>query len=190
MIDMVVLCGKAASGKDSILKDIMIRESEFFHRNISLTTRPQRQGEIPGVDYDFISEEKMMELLLNNQMLEVANFNNWFYGTSLESLSKDKVNISIYNPEGVEALLMNSQINPLIFYIDVSDKIRILRYLNREENPNISEMIRRYGTDDKDFNDLLSSDISLWSLRNEIIEDYEKNIEHIITTAKNYFRKI
>ena len=191
MIDIVVLCGKAASGKDSILKDIMKREgsNDIFYRNISLTTRSPREGEVEGIDYNFISKEKMLQLLLDGEMLEVAEFNGWFYGTSLESLSKDKINISIYNPEGVDALVTNPEVNPLIFYIDTTDKTRLLRYLTRENNPNIKEMIRRYGTDDKDFNELFESDIPFLPLVNEVEEDYEHVIDCIIDISKNYFIK-
>lgn len=36
-------------------------------------------------------------------------------------------------------------------YIEVSDKIRLLRQLNRENNPNCAEICRRFFTDEQDF---------------------------------------
>ena len=45
--------------------------------------------------------------------------------------------------------------NPLVdlyvVLIQASDKVRLLRSLNREVNPNVDEIVRRYTTDKKDF---------------------------------------
>lgn len=38
-----------------------------------------------------------------------------------------------------------------LFYITASDKTRLLRQLNREGDPDVEEIIRRYSTDKKDF---------------------------------------
>lgn len=36
-------------------------------------------------------------------------------------------------------------------FIEASDKTRLLRQLNRETNPDVREIIRRYGADENDF---------------------------------------
>ena len=41
--------------------------------------------------------------------------------------------------------------NLKIIYIVASDKERLIRQLDREENPDIEEIIRRYQTDNIDF---------------------------------------
>jgi guanylate kinase len=40
-----------------------------------------------------------------------------------------------------------------IIYVKASDKTRLLRQLNREEEPNVKEIIRRFATDEADFQD-------------------------------------
>ena len=189
MIDMVLLCGKAASGKDSLMKDIVKKHPDIFNRDVSYTTRARRDKEVDGVDYHFISDDLMAKLIMSNQMLEVAEFNGWFYGTSYMALARDKINIGIYSPDGVYQVLESKEINPLIFYIDASDKTRFLRYLNREENPNIAEMVRRYGTDEKDFNEFFNSGVHYTTLVNETRADYQNILEIIIEEAKQYFEK-
>jgi hypothetical protein len=87
-------------------------------------------------------------------MLEATEFRDWFYGTTLNSLSKDKINIGVFNPAGVEALLEDSRLNVKVFEIVAPDKQRLMRYLNREEYPDCAEMCRRYFTDEKDFAEL------------------------------------
>ena len=84
-------------------------------------------------------------------MLEATEFNGWFYGTSLDSLSLTDINIGVFNPDGISAMYDRNDIDLRIYYITASDKTRLLRQLNREDFPNVDEIIRRYETDRKDF---------------------------------------
>lgn len=84
-------------------------------------------------------------------MLEATEFNNWFYGTPIEALNEEKVNIGVFNPAGIDALLSDPRIEVIPLYVIAPDKIRLLRSLNREENPDCAEICRRYFTDAKDF---------------------------------------
>ena len=56
----IVLCGKAASGKDHMRK---VLESRGFRYGVSYTTRPPRAGEVDGKDYYFISVDEFEALL-------------------------------------------------------------------------------------------------------------------------------
>lgn len=88
-------------------------------------------------------------------MLEYAVFNNWFYGTSYDSVLNDNIiNIGVFNPTGVKSLLARSDCNVIVFWIKCNDKTRLLRQLNREENPNTNEIVRRFMTDTEDFAEL------------------------------------
>ena len=151
---VVALIGKAGAGKDSIQKATCELHPLMFHPIVSCTTRPAREGEVEGVDYHFISLNEFTRKVLNGSMLEATEFRDWFYGTTLDSLSKDKINIGVFNPAGVEALLEDSRLNVIVFEVVAPDKQRLMRYLNREENPDCAEMCRRYFTDEKDFTDL------------------------------------
>ena len=151
---VVALIGKAGAGKDSIQKATCELHPLMFHPIVSCTTRPAREGEIEGVDYHYITLNEFTRKVLNGDMLEATEFRDWFYGTTLESLSKDKINIGVFNPAGVEALLEDSRLDVIVFEVVAPDKQRLMRYLNREENPDCAEMCRRYFTDEKDFADL------------------------------------
>ena len=48
-----------------------------------MTTRPQRPGEVDGVDYFFRTREEFEELIRQGQMLEYAEFVGNYYGTPL-----------------------------------------------------------------------------------------------------------
>ncbi|MCM1324377.1 MAG: hypothetical protein NC218_09460 [Acetobacter sp.] len=84
-------------------------------------------------------------------MLEATVFNTWGYGTSKSALDPNKWNVGVFNPEGIECLLESSELDLRIFYIDVPDKLRLLRQLIREDDPDVHEIIRRFGTDESDF---------------------------------------
>ena len=149
---IIALMGKAGSGKDTIMR-ALLKQPAFKGAVpiISCTTRPQREKEQNGVDYHFLTNEEFTNKILSGDMLEATVFNDWCYGTSLENLSKDKVNIGVFNPEGVGLLRENSNINLKLIYIEANDKDRLLRQLNREKNPDVHEIIRRYSADEMDF---------------------------------------
>jgi guanylate kinase len=152
---IVALMGKAGSGKDTILNKIIeLDKDKKFNKIVSYTTRPPRQKEKDGEDYFFISAEEFAHKLLNDQMLEATIFKNWCYGTGYDCLMPDKINIGIFNPSGIEILEKEKDVELTIFYIKTKDKDRIIRQLNREKDPDIEEIFRRYKTDEADFIDI------------------------------------
>ena len=146
-IKIIAYVGKSGAGKDYCMK----RTAEYhnYHIIVSSTTRPKREYEREGVDYHFLSYEEFAAA----RFVESTTFNNWHYGTRYDDLDPDRTNIGVFNPAGIKALAANPNIDLTIVYIKASDKTRLLRQLNREENPNVSEIIRRYSTDEADFKD-------------------------------------
>ena len=149
---ILAVMGQAGAGKDSFVNAII--DGEFLpwaKPIISCTTRPIRENEQDGVNYHYLTNEEFADQVVNGEMLEATVFNNWCYGTSIKNLDKDALNIGVFNPEGVEILRSNSQINLLVVYITATDKVRLMRQLTREAHPNCDEIVRRYGADKKDF---------------------------------------
>ena len=149
---IIAIMGKSASGKDSLLK-ALLQEPQFKEAKpiISCTTRPIRENEINSIDYHFLTNEQFTNLVLSNRMLEATVFNDWCYGTSIDSLSTSGINIGVFNPEGCEALRQNENITLCLIYVEATDKTRLLRSLNREKNPDCHEIVRRFNADEMDF---------------------------------------
>lgn len=150
---IIALFGEAGSGKDYIVKNIMKTElgKRYLNEIISSTTRPPREGEKDGINYNFISYDEFTK----KDFLEYTTFRNWWYGTPIDSLDINKINIGVFNIAGIYQLtnsnINNKRVNCLPIYIKVNPKIRLIRQLQRENNPDCDEIIRRYLTDQKDF---------------------------------------
>lgn len=57
-----------------------IRNS-LYHYAVPCTTRPPREGELPGVDYNFLSVQEFLELEECGTLLEIGTYEGNYYGT-------------------------------------------------------------------------------------------------------------
>lgn len=150
---IIALFGKSGAGKDTLLHKLHYA-NPGYNKIIMTTTRPKRDYEMDGLHYHFVTEKTFAEKLLKEELIEATSFNNWFYGTDIHELDIDRVNIGAFNINAIECMLEDSRLEVYPIYIEASDKTRLLRNLNREENPNCAEICRRYFTDEKDFDDI------------------------------------
>lgn len=148
---IIALMGESGSGKDTVLNVNIKEHPNLFHKIITNTTRPMRDYEKDGVNYHFLSIEQFTRKVLNGEMLEATEFNGWLYGSSIDALKRDKINLGVFTPTGIEALMENPDIDLSVIWVQADDKTRLLRCLNREENPDCVEICRRYFADLKDF---------------------------------------
>ncbi|XP_052399820.1 membrane-associated guanylate kinase, WW and PDZ domain-containing protein 2-like isoform X3 [Carassius gibelio] len=58
----------------------IIRDNLYL-RTVPCTTRQPKEGEVPGVDYNFVSIERFMELEKSGALLESGTYEDNFYGT-------------------------------------------------------------------------------------------------------------
>ena len=176
---LICIMGKAGTGKDTLLKTVCKLAGDKVNEVVLYTTRPKRENEVEGKDYFFISEEDFITKIVYEEFYEYKQFNNWYYGTGKQSLVKDKINIGVFNPKTVHSFLDYSNIYLVPVYIDADKKIRLLRQLNREANPDVNEIIRRFGTDEKDFENL-TKDGLVPSLNNNK-KDFAENVQYILS---------
>ncbi|XP_017349634.1 membrane-associated guanylate kinase, WW and PDZ domain-containing protein 2a isoform X4 [Ictalurus punctatus] len=58
----------------------IIRDNLYL-RTVPCTTRPPKEGEVPGVDYNFVSVERFLELERSGALLESGTYEDNYYGT-------------------------------------------------------------------------------------------------------------
>ena len=171
MYKIAVLFGKSGAGKDTALRAICDKNKNF-NKIITCTTRPKRDYEVDGIDYHFLTIPQFSEKVLNGDMIEATVFNeSWFYGTDINTLVEDKINIGVFNLGSIECLLDNSDLEISLIHITASDKTRLIRNLNREHSPNCHEICRRFLADEKDFEKLVEFP-AMYEFDTEKEEDY------------------
>ncbi len=75
-----VVAGPSGSGKDTLFKELFKRKPEIKF-SISSITRPMRVGEVEGEKYNFITREKFLSMLENDELLEYNEYIGNYYGT-------------------------------------------------------------------------------------------------------------
>lgn len=85
---IVVVSGPSGSGKTSLCKELCKNNATYF-LSVSTTTRDIREGEQDGVDYNFVSREKFLEEIENNNFIEWAEVHGNFYGTSKKDIERE-----------------------------------------------------------------------------------------------------
>lgn len=176
MYKVIAIMGQSGSGKDTLFQKLL-ESNPMLHPIVRYTTRPIRQGEVDGINYNFIDKECFADRLLNDELIEIACFRDWFYGTGYDALRSGILNIGVFDPTAIEQLLLRKDIELTIFYVKTSDKNRLIRCLNREEDPDVDEVVRRFLADKKDFQDLDFGVV--YELKNDTFQDLENNIKLI-----------
>lgn len=72
---IIVLVGGSGSGKTTIAVEL---EKVGFHRLVTMTTRPMREGEVNHVDYHFVSPQEFWEI----DKVEENEYVGYWYGLS------------------------------------------------------------------------------------------------------------
>lgn len=146
----IILCGKTASGKDTVCKELLHRFPDL-NKMVSYTTRPMRDGEIDGLTYNFIKNEEFEVKKREGFFLETTEYNvatgeTWKYGSPKNGLNINTV--AIFNPYGYEEIKGDPQ--NIVFYLKCNDYILKKRLVERGDK--YDEAARRLAADREDFN--------------------------------------
>ena len=87
---IIIISSPSGAGKSSICKRLL-KDDTNLTISISDTTRPPRDNEEDGKDYNFISQEKFKIRIANDEYLEYANVFGNYYG-SLDKNVSDAIN--------------------------------------------------------------------------------------------------
>jgi guanylate kinase len=125
-MNYLFILGASGSGKTSLAKNLVKLMPDTYIKLTQNTTRPMRDNETKGVEYNFLSESDFLSSNAKGEMIAVVNeeFAPYRYGTPIIGLSLDKVNIVVAAIEGL--LDSFNKIHPddtvsVLFIKDVKD---------------------------------------------------------------------
>lgn len=155
MNEIIVLCGKSASGKDSLANFFKEKGYNFV---TSHTTRPLRENESQGNPYYFISNKEMEELIDTDQLIEYRVYKtlvdnvpaDWYYAVHKNEVLEDKKYIVVLDLWGLSEFKKYFGNRVTSFYLDVPELVRTERAKSRGSF-NETEWNRRLKADDLDF---------------------------------------
>ena len=134
---MLIIVGGAGSGKTTVLRALA---KKGYRRIVTYTTRPPRNNEIDGIDYNFITEEKFSQLAQKGFFVEIseyeASFGRCRYGSACYSYENNEGMIAL-DVNGVKSLRSDKNamsVNAFIVYLNVTDKLLEQRLCARGDN--------------------------------------------------------
>ena len=129
-----IITGPSGVGKNTII-EAMSTDLDFYF-SVSHTTRPQREREVDGKDYHFVTEEEFKSLVDENLMIEYEQYGGFYYGTSKKEILKES-NIILLDLEVNGATKLLSENDDFIgIFIDIDDNELVKRLKNRGHDEN------------------------------------------------------
>lgn len=157
------LMGKSSTGKDTIYKELLLKEQLNLKKIVPYTTRPIREGEKDGEEYFFTDEDGVEKLLKENRIIEMRCYDTCFGLWRYMTVQDDQIDLDMYDylligtPQAYMSMrdfFGNEKVIPLL--IELDDGVRLQRALDREklqQEPKYDEMCRRFLADAKDFSE-------------------------------------
>ena len=134
---LVVLSAPSGCGKDTVFKELKKLRNDVVE-SVSATTRKPREGEVDGVNYYFKTESDFQLMVVNDELLEYARYNNCYYGTPVSEVEKaidnGKICFLIIDVQGAQSILKVRPDAISIFLLPPSLEVLEKRLVNRSTN--------------------------------------------------------
>ena len=183
---LVNLIAFSSGGKDTIAR--ILEKTRNFKFCISHTTRPMRSSEQQNVQYHFITNNTMDNMIHNKEFIEYRQYNTiqdgkdtiWKYGFSKNEIDLSKCNhiVCVDLQGSLELTKYLGKENAISIFINVDYESRKLRAMARDINFEESEFERRYNDDKTKLGDI--KDYVDYIVNNNDLDACIKDIECII----------
>ncbi len=162
---IIYIMGKSASGKDTVYKRLCGLYGDRLLSIATYTTRPKRDNEVQGLEYNFVDEDEYKRLRQADKVIEQRAYSTihgqWIYFTvdddQIAKVREGKNAIMVGTLESFSSLRSYLGFESVIpIYLELDDGLRLSRALEREmvqARPRYSELCRRYLADCEDFSE-------------------------------------
>ncbi len=130
----VVLSAPSGAGKTTIAR-ALVKDAKDVVFSVSVTTRPAREHEVDGVDYEFLSEQEFREMIEADHLVEWAEVHGHLYGTSRQAVQAayDNGSFLILDVDVQGAMQMRERVPDavLVFVLPPSAAVLVERLTGR-----------------------------------------------------------
>lgn len=180
---LLIISGPAGTGKGTVCKELLRRNQDIIY-SISATTRKPRVGEVEGVNYFFLDEDKFKDMVDNDEFLEHAYVHTNYYGTPRKFVM-DEVNngeIVLLEIDVQGALQIKNNYSEAVFVFLLPPTMEELKNRIVKRGTETEEDInRRFENAFKELDFVGKYD---YFVINDTVEDAVSNIEAIIRAEK------
>ncbi len=183
---LVVLSGPSGVGKDTVL--MRMRELGFpFHFVVTVNSRPQRPGEIDGLDYHFVTTAAFEAMIERGELLEWAEVYGHYRGIPRseirQALASRRDVILRVNVDGAATIKRIAPTAILIFIAPASlDELRHRLNVRRTESP--EAIAHRLSLAQHELEQVRTFDYVVVNQENHL-DDTVGNIRAIITAERH-----
>lgn len=175
---LTILLGKTCSGKTIIREKLVERGKKPI---VTYTTRPIRDGEIDGVDYNFIDNADFTAKVMDGFFAEWKYYETvagtWFYGSARKDYENADNSVIILTPAGyADFLKLCPDVEHKAIYIYANNKTIKDRLQLRGDSKD--EAGRRIQADNLDFKNLENHVDKIFY--NNFDQDLEELVDNII----------
>ena len=185
---LIILTAPSGTGKTTICRNLLKRNKDWKF-SVSVTTRPQREGEIEGKDYIFMDVDKFDHHVKFGEFIEWewvhGNKYGTLYSTLEDALDNNELLILDVDVKGGESIINDFTDQCISFFVeppgdDLPEKLEVLEErLKQRGNENITLINRRLQRVSKEL-EFKEKEIFQYYIINEDIKLATEQIESII----------
>ena len=179
---IILITGFSGAGKTTIWKELLNQHPKQIVRIPNNTTRAAREGEIPGVDYHFLTEEEFHRKREAGEFLESSeHMGSWYASTHPEAFKLEPDQIPLYTIDPVASVKLKQQFPHMeLFFVYISPEEQYRRLTSfRGETLSPQQLQSRIARYEQEHNVLEANREHFHVLRNETIEDLTNAVEYI-----------
>lgn len=180
---LIVISAPSGCGKGSIINGVLEKNKNMW-LSVSTASRKIRENDIPGVTYNFVTEEEFKQKIEEGFFLEYTNYAGNYYGTPKGTI-KEKLDqgIDVILEIEIEGAANIKKLIPeaiFIFILPPSLKDMVKR-LKKRGTDSKEKILERFHTAYKEINEVTKYN---YVVVNDILEDAINKVEAIIKAEK------
>lgn len=167
---LIILTGKTASGKDTIISALLQKYPDF-KKIITTTSRIPRDNEQDDIDYHFLTRDQFKKKIASAEFAEYVEYGGNLYGTYKAELKKALSQNTLWKIDPSRAGKIRQLIKRdlLVIYITVSDEV-------------VLERLRKRNLSEEEIDKRMADDAAIW-------QEFGKNYDYVVENVPGHLNQ-